>query len=66
MPDLPWIDFDGDYEKIEYDIMLTDGTVVNNCWPNAGGFFPLLSSEAPKQGKEVIKIRPAMVPMMGD
>lgn len=28
----------GDYDKFEYDIKLADGTIVENCYPNAGKF----------------------------
>lgn len=33
-----WQPYTGDYDKFEYDIKLIDGTVVENCYPNAGEF----------------------------
>ena len=30
--------YKGEYEKTEYDIMLFNGKVFHNCWPNAGKF----------------------------
>jgi len=39
-----WQKYNGSYEKTEYDIMLKDGTVIKNCWPNAGQFHVLDNS----------------------
>lgn len=33
-----WQQYIGDYDKFEYDIVLKDGTLVENCYPNAGKF----------------------------
>lgn len=33
-----WQPYIGDYDKFEYDIKLKDGTIVENCYPNAGEF----------------------------
>jgi hypothetical protein len=33
-----WQPYIGDYDKYEYDIRLKDGTIVENCYPNAGKF----------------------------
>lgn len=33
-----WQPYIGDYDKFEYDIRLKDGTVVENCYPNADKF----------------------------
>lgn len=33
-----WQPYIGDYDKFEYDIRLKDGTIVENCCPNAGKF----------------------------
>lgn len=35
-----WQSFDGDYEKEIQDIQLKDGTIISECWPNAGFFIP--------------------------
>ncbi len=35
------------YDKVEYDIMLKDGRIITNCYPNAGYFNPM--------GKNAIK-----------
>lgn len=31
-----WQDYDGDYQKSLQDVILKDGTIVENVWPNAG------------------------------
>jgi hypothetical protein len=36
-----WKKYEGDYEKEGYDIMLKDGTIIENCWPNARTFHAL-------------------------
>ena len=28
------------YDKLEYDVELNDGTIITNCYPNAGFFIP--------------------------
>lgn len=33
-----WQPYIGDYDKFEYDVKLKDGTIVENCYPNAGKF----------------------------
>lgn len=40
-----WIKYSGNYEKQEYDVKLVDGSVIKNCWPNAGMFCPLVHYE---------------------
>jgi hypothetical protein len=39
-----WIIWDGNYEKVFYDIKLPDGTVYTHCWPNAGRMYALSPS----------------------
>lgn len=34
-----WQQYTGDYDKFEYDIILKDGTLVTNCFPNARKFL---------------------------
>lgn len=34
-----WKDFDGEYSKQFYDVMLPDGKMHFQQWPNAGGFM---------------------------
>lgn len=29
----PW---NGDYEKQHYDVLMNDGNIIEQCWPNAG------------------------------
>jgi hypothetical protein len=36
-----WQPYIGDYDKYEYDIKLKDGTIVENCYPNAGAFHSI-------------------------
>lgn len=33
-----WQPYIGDYDKYEYDVKLHDGTIVENCYPNARKF----------------------------
>lgn len=35
-PDLDFVPWDGEYEKVFYDVLLPSGEVVEHCWPNAG------------------------------
>ena len=30
-----------DYDKKFYDVKLSDGTIIEHCWPNAGRFTPM-------------------------
>jgi hypothetical protein len=32
----PWRKYTGSYQKIEYDVLLKNGKIIPNCWPNAG------------------------------
>lgn len=56
-----WIDFDGQYEKHECDIMLKDGTIIEYCWPNGGSFNKIKRKNNEEKIKinadEVLKIR---------
>lgn len=40
MEDIPkgWVKFDGEYEKVFYDIETKEGKVTKKCYPNAGNF----------------------------
>ena len=38
-----WQPYIKDYDKFEYDIMLSDERIVENCYPNAGEFNSLSS-----------------------
>ena len=31
-----WLDFTGTYNKHECDVMLKDGTIIEQLWPNGG------------------------------
>lgn len=55
------------YDKFEYDIKLKDGTIVENCYPNAGKFNSLSNEYDGKQFKEneVDEIRFTHNPKMG-
>lgn len=53
-----WIEYDGEYEKEEYAIILKiTGDLYKPCWPNAGKFHVLGTSKI-IDGKDVYKIRP--------
>ncbi len=40
-----WQPYTGDYDKFEYDVKLKDGTIITNCYPNAGNFQSLYTYE---------------------
>lgn len=44
------------YDKFEYDIKLIDGTILENCYPNAGEFEDLRTRKTASES-EVIGIR---------
>lgn len=55
-----WHLYDFDYEKLEYDIQLQDGTIITNCYPNAGKFMCLAKGKLNNKSwseKEVYMIR---------
>jgi hypothetical protein len=54
----------GDYDKFEYDIELHDGTVVENCYPNADKFCSLTDHGAYFKSKEVKFIRFSFKPVI--
>lgn len=49
---IPYID----YEKVECDVKLKDGTIVYHCWPNAGKFNPLCSNMDEVMEEDVVEI----------
>lgn len=52
-----WTDFDGHYEKHECDIMLKNGTIIHNCWPNGGEFNELEAGKRVFKNDEISKLR---------
>ncbi len=50
-----WEKFNGEYEKVFYDIELKDGEVIIHCYPNAGNFHTPDGRNI--DGIEVLKIR---------
>lgn len=58
-----WQPYKGDYDKFEYDIKLADGSVVVNCYPNAGTFTPLQDQENIVNEKDVTEIRFSEAPV---
>ncbi|HNG68562.1 MAG TPA: SEC-C metal-binding domain-containing protein [Saprospiraceae bacterium] len=54
-----WQPYIGDYDKFEYDIKLKDGTIVENCYPNAGKFNSISEQHDQQQFEEdqVLEIR---------
>lgn len=54
-----WEPYQGEYWKREYDIKLKDGTIVENCYPNAGKFNSISEQHDQQQFEEdqVIEIR---------
>lgn len=62
-----WQPYKGDYDKFEYDIKLKDGTVVENCYPNAGKFNSISDTHKGKDFSEelVSEIRFSNAPRYG-
>lgn len=58
---MDWITYAGEYLKQEYDIRLNDGTVIKNCWPNAGYFHELLGEHRLIAGGLVSMTKPSSV-----
>jgi len=62
-----WQPYISDYDKYEYDVKLKDGTIVENCYPNAGKFNSI--SEAHDKmsfdGSGVVEIRFSERPRFG-
>jgi len=52
-----WIDFVGKYDKHECDIMLKDGTIIEECRPNSGYFLKLGKPTRRVKSDEVSKIK---------
>lgn len=53
----PWY---GLYDKTMYDIKLLDGTIIDNCWPNAGLMMSIDGSGRSWTIKEVAGFRCAI------
>ena len=62
-----WQPYQGDYDKFEYDVKLKDGTVVENCYPNAGKFNSISDEHnAEDFGEELVsEIRFSNAPRFG-
>jgi hypothetical protein len=57
---------DFDYWKKFYDVMLPDGTIVEQCWPNAG-WMNAINGDGRKWGPEDnIKVRLSLKHPMDD
>jgi hypothetical protein len=54
-----WQPYIGDYDKFEYDVKLKNGTIVENCYPNAGKFNSISDEHNQMQFNEtdVVEIR---------
>lgn len=50
-----WVKFDGEYEKVFYDIETKDGEISNRCYPNAGNFHT--SDGRVVDGDDVLNVR---------
>ena len=55
--DNPFRPWDGDYEKVHYDVLLKDGTMRKWCWPNAGKFHDGHGDGRTITAKEILGIR---------
>lgn len=69
---LIWHDFteNFDYAKKFYDVQLPDGTVIEQCWPNAGGMNESMNPNAVKDRrfmpKDNVKVRLSLRHPMDD
>lgn len=59
-----WQPYIGDYDKFEYDVKLANGTIIENCYPNAGKFAPMFSNENKVLETDVVEIRFSNSPKM--
>lgn len=50
-------DWDGQYIKQFYDVLLNDGTLVQHCWPNAGEMVATDGSNRRWSPQDNIQIR---------
>lgn len=62
-----WQPYIGDYDKFEYDVKMKDGTIVENCYPNAGKFNSISEShdQMSFDGADVVEIRFSEKPRFG-
>lgn len=62
-----WQPYIGDYDKYEYDLRLKDGTIVENCYPNAGSFSSISDKHDQQEfnGEDVAEIRFSEKPRYG-
>lgn len=62
-----WQSYIGDYDKFEYDILLQDGTIVENCYPNADKFHSISDAHRGQHfhTKDIVEIRFSQVPRWG-
>lgn len=51
-----WQPYIGDYDKFEYEVRHKDGTILDNCYPNAGMFQKFGTNEFIDE-KDVVEIR---------
>lgn len=64
-----WIEYQPDRarDKTFYDIMLRDGEIVECCYPNGTGWYPMHPDKSSKHGylsdDQVIRIRRCKHPM---
>lgn len=59
-----WQPYIGDYDKYEYDIKCHDGTIYENCYPNAGKFSPIDNQKLSIGESKVSEIRFSNNPKM--
>jgi hypothetical protein len=62
-----WQPYIGDYDKYEYDIRLKNGTIVENCYPNAGNFHSISDEHKDMEFPEadIVEIRFSEKPRYG-
>ena len=62
-----WQPYIGDYDKFEYDIKLSEGIIIENCYPNDGQFHsyhPEYDNQSFDEN-QVVEIRFSQNPVIG-
>ena len=49
--------WNGEYDKVHYDVLLPDGELVKHCWPNAGKMCAMDSKQRSWTKDDGIKVR---------
>lgn len=58
----PW---NGEYDKDFYEVLLPNGDIVLECWPNAGKMFAMDGTGRMWEVKDKIQVRKVIHPLRG-